>query len=601
MTAQYTVGIDLGTTNSVLAFAALYQDNPEVSVLLVPQLTGPSSVESLETLPSFMYLPAKEEVQSGALALPWDAGRTFAVGEWCRRQAAEAPQRTVAAAKSWLCHSLVDRRAAILPWNAPAEVDKVSPVLASQHYLEHLVECWEQTFPDAPLREQVVVLTVPASFDASARELTRAAALQAGLPEAFILLEEPQAALYAWLADRGERWRALLKPDDVLLVCDVGGGTTDFTLIRVIEEKGSLALKREAVGDHILAGGDNMDLTLAHIAAAKLKEQGADLDPWQTVALWHACRQAKEKLLSPGAKENLSAQVAVMGRGRKLIGGSLKTELNEGDIQQLLDGFFPLCDLSAKAQKRRASGFREAGLPFAADPAITRHLAEFLSSHGMLGGNDAPTHVLFNGGVFKAKIFRDRITSVLSHWYASKPAVGLEGNQDLDHAVARGAAYYAFAKQGKGIRIRGGAPRSYYIGMETSGPAIPGAPRPLQALCVAAMGMEEGTSVQVPGAEIGLVVGQSERFRFFSSNRLKDDVPGKIRPVSPEELTETDSLEMTLSEEGVAKENSPLAADYLPVRLETKITELGMLELWCVEPRGAQKWKFEFSVRDDAQ
>jgi molecular chaperone DnaK (HSP70) len=500
----------------------------------------------------------------------------------------------VAAAKSWLCHSRVDRRQAILPWNAPADVPKVSPVAAATHYLQHLAAAWQAAHRDAPLAEQHVVLTVPASFDAAARELTREAALAAGLPEALVLLEEPQAAVYAWLADMGQRWRRQLKLGDTLLVCDVGGGTTDFTLVSVTEEAGELALRRMAVGNHILVGGDNMDLTLAHFVAGKFGEKGVSLDPWQSVALWHSCRTAKEALLTDGGPKK--HPVAVLGRGSKLIKGTVSVDVDrQAAADLLLDGFFPLCAASDEPAKRRVSGFQELGLPFESDTAITRHLAGFLRAHGEGGVPARPTQVLFNGGVFKSPALRQRLFDVVSSWFAGAAPQGLAGNEDLDFAVARGAAYYAYAKQRQGIRIRGGTARAYYVGIETAGPAIPGAPRPLRALCVVPIGMEEGTEAEVPSDAIGLVVGEPAQFRFFSSAVRKDDRPGTLLTSWDEsELTETDPLAATLPATAEAGEG------HVPVRFQSKITELGMFELWCAGSTSDQRWKLEFSVREEA-
>ncbi len=295
---NFVVGIDLGTTNSVLAYTALDGERPQVEVLAIPQLIAQGTIETRTTLPSFLYLGAPHEAAGKTLDLPWAKKRDFVVGELARRQSAEMPDRTVGAAKSWLAHSRVDRHQPILPWNAPTDVAKVSPVTASRRYLEHLVAAWNAAMPDAPLAEQHVVLTVPASFDAAARELTREAALAAGLPQNLVLLEEPQAAVYAWLDDTGDRWRRMLKVGDTLLVCDVGGGTTDLTLVGVAEENGELVLRRLAVGNHLLVGGDNMDLSLAHWAAGQFAEQGVKLDPWQSVSLWHSCRAAKETVLA---------------------------------------------------------------------------------------------------------------------------------------------------------------------------------------------------------------------------------------------------------------------------------------------------------------
>ncbi|HVW36108.1 MAG TPA: Hsp70 family protein, partial [Pirellulales bacterium] len=450
-------------------------------------------------------------------------------------------------------------------------------------------------FPEAPLAEQHVVLTAPASFDAAARELTREAALAAGLPENLVLLEEPQAAVYAWLADTGDRWRRQLKLGDVLLVCDVGGGTTDFTLVAVTEEDGELALRRMAVGNHILVGGDNMDLALAHFAAGEFGAKGVQLDPWQSVALWHSCRNAKETLLAAGGPQK--HPISVLGRGSKLIKGTVSVEVDRDAAAQLLvEGFFPTCAADASPAHRRASGFKEIGLPFETDTAITRHLAAFLRSHGDGQTPARPTHVLFNGGVFKSKSLRERLFEVVAGWFAGQAPQGLAGNEDLDYAVARGAAYYGFAKHGKGIRIRGGTARSYYVGIETAGLAIPGAQRPLRALCVVPIGMEEGTETDVPSDEIGLVVGEPAHFRFFSSATRKDDRPGALLGSWTEaELAETDPLVATLPPTANAEEG------YVPVRFHSKITELGMFELWCQSAVSDDRWKLEFSVREDAE
>ena len=619
--AKYILGFDLGTTNSVLAYAPLDAeqpaDKPTVAILPLPQLVAAGTVEARTVLPSFTYLANASEAGGGALDLPWAAGRDYAVGDYARRQGAEVPDRTVGAAKSWLAYSKVDRHQPILPWGAAASVAKVSPVTASQRYLEHMVAAWEQSHPEAPVAEQIVVLTVPASFDAAARDLTREAALAAGLPPDFVLLEEPQAAVYAWLADRGEQWRRALKLGDTLLVCDVGGGTTDLTLVTVAEEGGELVLRRMAVGNHLLVGGDNMDLALAHFVAGRFAEKGTKLDPWQSVALWHSCRNAKESLLAAEETEDVSKEtypISVLGRGSRLIGGTVTTEVDRAGVGQLLvDGFFPHCKLSDRPAQRMAAGFRELGLPYEADTAITRHLAAFLQAHGKSADEPVrPTHVLFNGGVFKADVLRLRLLDVLGEWFNDRPLEDhkpeaqakeseratalqmLEGRQDLDHAVARGAAYYGWAKHRGGVRIRGGTARGYYVGIETAGLAVPGAPRPLRALCVVPNGMEEGSEVDVPSGEIGLIVGEPAQFRFFSSPVRKSDRPGDVLSSwSPDELEETDSLEATLpAAEGAA-------GDYVPVRFRSRITELGVLELWCVSTNDSGRWKLEFSVREE--
>ena len=588
MPPRFAVGVDLGTTNTVIAVADLDDDELKISVAPIPQLIAPNTVESLASLPSFLYLATEDEQENRSLAAPFDEPRCV-VGGYARRRAAETPQRTIVAAKSWLGHHGVDRRQPILPWQAPDEVGAVSPLEVTRRYLQHVVAAFGEAHPEAPLDQQHVVLTVPASFDASARELTREAALEAGFPEAFVLLEEPQAAVYAWLHAQGDRWRENLATGDVLLVCDVGGGTTDLTLIEASEDQGELLLQRRAVGDHLLVGGDNMDLALAHLVAEKIRaEQDVDLDPWQSVALWHSCRDAKESLLRDGP-EKLSVSIA--GRGGSIISGAISVELNRDEVREfLLEGFFPLCEADAKPQRGPAVGLQEIGLPFETDVAITRHVADFLSSHGDASGPAAPTRVLFNGGVFQAKALQQRLLKAMAAW-RGKPA-RLAGQQELHDAVARGAAYYAWTKQRGGVRIRGGTARSYYVGIEVAGLAIPGAPRPLRALCVAPIGMEEGTSADVPSDDIGLVVGQKIAFRFFASSTRKQDQPGVVlRRWSPEELHE---MPPVIAE---APRDASIDEPFLPVRFQTRISELGMFELWCVSPKTGGQWKLEFSAR----
>lgn len=594
MIARYVLGIDLGTTNCVLAYAPLDAAPIELAELHVVQLVDAGTQERRTTLPAFTYLATDQEARSGALDLPWARHPSFTVGEHARRQAAASPQRTIGAAKSWLCHSRVDRRQPILPWKAPADVPQISPVTASRYYLDHLVSAWNAEHPEAPAGEQRVVLTVPASFDAAARELTHEAALAAGLPGDLILLEEPQAAVYAWLAAQGDHWRQQVRPGDRLLVCDIGGGTTDLTLIEVIEADGELELRRLAVGDHLLVGGDNMDLTLAYHAAQQLARQGQPLDPWQTVSLWHACRQAKETMLAADGPARHT--VAVLGRGSRLIGGTLAMEIDRATVEQLLvDGFFPRCTRADRPQRRAASGFREIGLPYEHDTGVTRHLAAFLAAHAGGDGAALPSHLLVNGGVFRAAPFVTRLLEVLASWSVDgAPPRLLAAAPDLDHAVARGAAYYGWAKPRGGVRIRGGVARSYYVGIETAGLAIPGAPRPLHALCVVPYGMEEGTEVDVPSADIGLMLGEAARFRFFSSAVRQTDQPGTVlESWQDEELSETDALEAALPLDAAVDQ------PYVPVRFQARITELGMFELWCVSAISASRWKLEFSVREE--
>lgn len=605
---RYVVGIDLGTTHTALAYLDLASD--EVSgappqVFAVPQLVARGTVEPRDLLPSFLYLPHESE---GAQALPWDERRAHVVGHFARARGAEAPGRLVSSAKSWLCHPGIDRRAAVLPPGS-AEVERVSPVEASFRYLEHLAEAWNYTFARGDealaLHRQEIVLTVPASFDAVARELTVEAAYAAGL-EQITLLEEPQAALYAWLQRTGNGWRKLLRPGDLLLVVDVGGGTCDFSAIAAVDQGGSLGLERVAVGDHILLGGDNMDLALAHAIRQRLKAEGKDLDAWQTSALIHASRAAKEQLFaSPGLAE---ASVVIPGRGSKLLGGAIRTSLPREELEKILvEGFFPRVEASARPVQRARAALTTLGLPYATDAAITRHLAAFLGRQGGAtaglqgfagGGVLQPTVVLFNGGVMKGDPLRERLLEVLRGWSqeAGAPELRVLEGADLDLGVARGAAVYGVARRGRGVRIRGGTARSYYVGIESAAPAVPGLEPPVSGLCVAPFGMEEGSAAELPTQELGLIVGEPVRFRFFSSSVRREDPVGFALDDAPDHLEELPPIEVTLPTEGRR------AGDVVPVNLRASVTEVGTLLLEAVALRPAtpgERWKIEFNVRGE--
>ena len=604
---RYVVGIDLGTTNTALAWVDLQaaasaprgQPVP-VTSLPIPQLVRAGTTQSLSTLPSTLYLPGPE-VAADSAQLPFSGAAEGTIcGAWASELGSKVPSRLVVSSKSWLCHAGVDRAAPILPFGSDAaEVPKLSPVEAAKRLLLHVRAAWDAAMaaedPSAALARQEVLLCVPASFDPAARDLTIEAARQAGL-ERVTLLEEPQAAFYAWIERESERWREQLQPGDLALVVDVGGGTTDLTLIAVKDEGGSLALERVAVGDHLLLGGDNMDLALAHLAAGKLG--GNQLDPWQSRALWLACRRAKEELLAHGAPE--TADVVVLGRGSKLIGGTIKTQLERTEVEQVvLGGFFPACPPDARPQRRRAAGLSELGLPFEPDAAITRHLAGFLgredASDGKADGMAFPSAVLFNGGVFKSPRLREAVLGALNGWLeaAGKPAARVLPGEDLDLAVARGAAYYGLVRRGRGVRIRGGTARTYYVGVESTLPAVPGLPPPLKALCVAPAGMEEGTSAELPAREFALMVGEPATFRFLGSSQHREDAPGSTRERWAEgELVELAPLQVTLPAGPGEK-----AGSTVPVRLQSSVTEVGTLEVHCVA-RDGRRFKLEWNVRE---
>ena len=611
---RWVVGIDLGTTHCALAYAPIPTDDtaplPTPEMLLIPQLVAQGTIEARDLLPSFFYVAHESD---GPQALPWDPERTYVVGEHARARGVDAPARVIASAKSWLCHPSVDRRSAILPPGAPEDVERISPVEASWRYLEHLIEAWDHVVakgdPELALTKQSVVLTVPASFDASARELTTEAAYAAGL-EDLTLLEEPQAAFYSWLAARGDEWRKDVTAGDVVLVVDVGGGTSDFSVIAAVDKGGELVLERVAVGDHILLGGDNMDMLLAHmveqkmIAEAEEAGRSLELDRWQRISLQHAARGAKEKLLAEGKAK--SAQIAIAGKGSKLVGGTLRTEITREEVQQaIVDGFFPVVDSAARPATKTRAALTQLGLPYAQDPAVTKHLAALLARHAdalPTSGKKAPkllrpTRILFNGGVMKSPLLRDRVAGCIDSWLGEENVEGarvLEG-ADLDLAVARGAAAYGLARRGRGIRIRGGTARAYYVGIEGAVPAVPGMEPPVTALCVAPFGMEEGTSADVAGGELGVVVGEPVHFRFFGSSvRRKDPVGAAVERWKKDEIEELAPIEVDLPAEGRAK------GDVVPVTLRSSVTEVGTLLLEAVplQPKKKdERWKVELSVR----
>ncbi|SFM67609.1 Hsp70 family protein [Thermodesulforhabdus norvegica] len=589
---KYVIGIDLGTTNCVVAYAPLEDKKPEIKIFNVLQITAPNEMRALPQLPSFVYLLGGHDINPSSVRLPWQESPRNVVGHFARKRGSEVPHRLVSSAKSWLCHSGVDRTKPILPWGSPEEVEKISPVVASSLLLAHLRDAWNHSMasedPSSRFEYQDIYITVPASFDAVARELTVKAAKMAGLEE-FTLLEEPQAAFYAWIDAHGENWRNKVKVGDCILVCDIGGGTTDFSLIEVAEEDGTLTLKRVAVGEHILLGGDNMDLALAYALRQKIASR---LDDWQFRALWYQARAAKERLLS--RPEARSEPVVIFGRGTGIVGGTIKTELHKEEVEKILvDGFFPKCSFEEAPVRTARIGVREMGLPYEEDPGVTRHLASFLRRHiDRVAG--FPTAVLFNGGVMKAEVLRSRVVDTMREWSGGE--IRELAYSDLDLAVARGAAYYGLVRRGAGIRIRAGASRSYYIAIERAMPAVPGVPTPTKALCVVPFGMEEGTSAEIREKEFGLVVGQPAVFRLFSSTSRQVDRIGEMiedweGAMEPTAIMET-ILPASEEEEG---------GTVVPVWLESAMTEIGTLELRCVDVlRPERKWKLEFNLKERA-
>lgn len=601
MSDPISIGIDLGTTHSALAVARTAAGGRIRSdVVAIPQLVSSDATRSQPLLPSFVYFAHSSD---GALGLPWDPERRHAVGELARARSIEAPGRVVSSAKSWLSHHGIDRRRDLLPLAAADDVEKISPVEASFRILDHLAEAFAHTDVEGsrtPLSELEVVLTVPASFDAAARDLTVEAALAAGI-DRVTLLEEPQAALYAWIEGMGEDFRKHLVPGDIVLVVDVGGGTTDFSAIEVVEQDGVLELRRIAVGDHILLGGDNMDLALAHHLKQKLESDGPPLDRWQLHSLVHAARQAKESLLSSNAFSSIP--VAMASRGSQLLGATRRTELLRSDVEKLLvDGYFPIVSASARPAARPRVALQQLGLPYASDPAVTKHLAAFLAKQAQATRTGhpllCPTRLLFNGGVLKSEIFRDRILGTLNSWLweIGAPEARVLPGEDLDLAVARGAAYFGEVRRGNGLRIRGGTARAYYVGIESPMPAVPGLEPPVLALCVAPFGLEEGSVPTPLDQELLAVVGEPVRFRFFGSTVRRDDVTGRLLETFTEsELDELAPIEVTLPAEGRSD------GEVVPVKLRASVTAVGtlLLEALPLEPHTPdERWKVELSVRE---
>jgi molecular chaperone DnaK (HSP70) len=587
--------VDLDTVDPHGDEAALVHES-----MPIPQLTSPGNIEERTQFPSFMYRAHEAELAAGEVALPWPSDPGAIAGVIARELGSKTPIRLVSSAKSWLCHGGVDRHAAFLPVDSPEEVDKIAPVAVVAHYLAHLRGAWDQRFPEAPLVDQDVTVTIPASFDPAARELTAEIAATAGLSH-LTLLEEPQAALYSWIKRSRGGWREQLNVRDIVLVIDIGGGTTDLSLVAVTEEEGNLVLNRVAVGDHILLGGDNMDLALAYRLKAKLAADGTELQPWQTQAITHACRDAKERLLSD---DDDAVPIVVPSRGSRLLGNTLRTELTRGEVEQtVLEGFFPIVGIDEHPVQQARGALSRVGLPYAQDAAIPRHLAAFLcrqqhAAAELLQDNGGefirPTAVLFNGGVLKAPLIAVRLMAVINGWLdatSAEPARQLTGS-DLDLAVADGASYYGYVRRSSGVRIRGGLASAYYVGVESAMPAIPGIPPPVEALCVAPFGMEEGSEATVPEREFSLLVGEPVTFRFYGSTVRREDHCGTLLDYwEPGELEELPEIQVTLPAEGRN------AGEAVPVQLAARVTEVGTLRLEAIPREGGDRWQVEFEVR----
>ena len=611
MDPRLSLGIDLGTSNSAIALSAAGDERTEI--LEITQILGPNRLGEKSTLPSALYLAHPEEFSEGAFALPWRTGDGAVIGHFAREHGALVPDRLISSAKSWLSNPHIDARRPVLPWKSEIEQEKLSAFEASRRYLEHLRESFWAAMrsrgQDVAMSDVEVVLTVPASFDDIARSLTAEAAEAAGFGKV-VLLEEPLAAFYGWMAETGKDWRSQVRRGDIVLVCDVGGGTADFSLIAISQKDGVLDLERISVGEHILLGGDNMDLALAYTLRAQLEAEGKSIDETQFLALIHAARTAKEALFEDDSRRE--HPIAVPSRGSSLLARTVSTRLERRTLDAvILDGFFPLTGVEDMPKTAKRAGLQEFGLPYAHDPVVSKHLARFLTrslqnvqaseSLRALVGADAlsrpflaPTAVLFNGGVFKAAAVRRRVLDLLAAWSEGLAVRELAGFQP-DLAVAKGASFYGRIRiTGAGVRIRAGVSRSYYIGLESSAPAVPGFTPPLKALCVVPQGMEEGAEVWIEGRDLALVTGQPAEFRLFSSEVRSGDTAGQILPDAERELSEIGLLEVDL-----AAVDEISAGRLVPVRIHTVVTELGNLELWMKHTQSDHRWKVEFQVRTE--
>lgn len=597
---RYVVGIDLGTTNSAMSYVDTHVEKWKIATFSIPQIVAPGQVERLETLPSFHYEALKEERDSGTTRLPWKKeAQSGVVGVFARDHGRTLPGRMVESAKSWLCHNGVDRKAALLPWHGATDVERLSPVEASARYLRHMKEAWDADHPDCPLEKQDIILTIPASFDEVARSLTVAAARAAGLPR-IVLLEEPQAAFYSWVDAHRNEWEKIVAPGQTILVCDIGGGTSDFSLIHVRAGKeGRLQFHRVAVGDHLLLGGDNLDLALAHFVEQRLTN-GGRLEPRQWSMLIPACRHAKEVLLGPNAPATYT--IVLSGSGSRLIGNALQTELIRDDVLRLfIEGFLPNVNLDARPQNRQ-SGFQEFGLPYAADPAITKYLATFLRTHHAAVTRDSdgdvsaespkavaarPDIVLFNGGFFASPVLRDQLIAVLESWFRpldNRWSPNILRNDRLDLAVARGAAYFGMVRRGVGIQIVAGLARTYYVGIEQAD----GQPA---ALCLVAAGTESSSKPVVIDRTFKVRTSEPVEFPILVSGTRLTDQPGQIIPYDPEQLSALPPIRTVLT----SRKRGEVAT--VDARLSALLTEIGTLDLWCEQIDNSRRWQLQFDVR----
>ncbi|WP_274880828.1 Hsp70 family protein [Vibrio harveyi] len=605
---RFLVGIDLGTTNTVVAYCEITDnlEQSEVSLFDIDQLIGPGEVVRKPLLPSFRYHPAIGQISPSDLTLPWEnepvSGdiSNVIVGEWARELGAKVEGRQVSSAKSWLSHQAVDRSSDILPWAGAQDVDKVSPVIASASYLNHIRQAWNYRHPSNKLEDQDVVVTVPASFDETARKLTLEAAELAGLKK-IVLLEEPQAVCYDWYARHQQTAADELKELPLILVCDVGGGTTDLSLIEAsFSSQDELALDRIGVGEHLMLGGDNLDLALAHLAESRFN-QSKKLTAASLTKLIQQTRKAKENLLSASAPEEV--KITMLGSGSKLLGGTKSIGLSKQEVHQIaLDGFFPLSDFSEVPDKRR-SAVVEFGLPYVADPAVSKHVAEFLTQHQQVARaalgieddkqNAIPVGLLLNGGVFNSELVTERVTTLLSDWRGA-PVTVLD-NPHPDWSVALGAVAFGKARRGAQLKIGGGAARSYFLHLQEKN-------KMGKALCLLAKGTEEGHEIRLSGRRFSLTLGEPVRFNLLTSTHdtLTNNTAiqnGVMVDVDPDLFAPLPPYITTLEGEGAELQANQ--KERVEVQLACQLTEVGTLKMECVSAEDdSKRWELEFEVRN---
>jgi molecular chaperone DnaK (HSP70) len=603
---RYIIGVDLGTTNSAVSYVDVTQDTQKqrIRIFKVPQLTGPGEITRIPVLPSFLYIPGTYDISKESIVIPWknkkSRDQNF-VGAFARDHGTKVPARLVSSAKSWLCHSNVDRKARILPWGAGNEVYKVSPVQVTAAYLEHIKDAWNAIMAEDEedyLENQIVIVTVPASFDEVARDLTMEAAGMAGYRNV-TLLEEPLAAFYSWLIRNGTQWRQYVRPNELILVCDVGGGTTDFTLITLQEFEGSPRFERIAVGDHLILGGDNMDLALARRIEMGFGHRKMSLNTDRWKALCHQCRQAKEAILAGYEK---SHKITLMGKGSQLIAGTIAAKLDKKDVEEIIvEGFFPMAKPDETRKKISRAGIAEFGLPYEQEPAITRHLGWFLEQHKedvkklLDRDNAAPDLILFNGGALKPVIVQERIRTAIRHWFGeTNPDIPkILENPDHDLAVALGASYYGLVKIGKGVRVGCGSARAYFLGISTRDETTGAVDTGQKAICLVERGLDEGTHIELKDYKFEVLANQPVTFDIYSSSYRSGDRCGDLVTID-DSMTAISPLKTVVQfgKKGVRKQ--------IPVQIEADFTEIGTLAIWCRSLISNHRWQLQFQLRYDS-